>query len=72
LILAILSFAGSAFEILLLQRTRFADHLPVSFLAALDYGLPLLGLVFFALALSMSVALLCAFCVRQLHERRRS
>ena len=70
LILGVLTFAGYASVLVLVQRTGF--RLPVSLLALLDYGLPFLGLLFFALALLAGVALLCRFCLRQLHERRET
>ena len=70
LILGVLSFAGYVLFFELLQHTGIT--LSATLLGVLDYGLPFLGLVFFALALLAGVALFCDFCLRQLHERPKA
>jgi|ERR1017187_3250535 hypothetical protein len=63
--LGVLSFGVFMFELWLLQHTGFYLHLH-------PYLLTFFGLFFFALALLAGVALLCGFCLRQLHERRKT
>jgi hypothetical protein len=68
-ILGVLSFAGYILFLVLVQRRGFT--LLATLLGLLDYGLPFLGFVFFALALLAGVALFCHFCLKQLHDRRK-
>jgi hypothetical protein len=65
LALGVISFGVFIFELWLHQHTGLYLHLH-------PYLLTLFGLLFFALALLAGVALLCGFCLRQLHERRKT